>query len=298
MRITLSGATGFLGKQLASRLIADGHQVHMLVRRPLTGWPPDIEYFLWDPPKSPPPAASIMDVDAVIHLAGATVNQRWTAEAKALIRSSRIEPTRSLVGALSALEKRPPQLISASAVGFYGDRADEVLTEESTPGTGYLSEVCLEWEREALLAKGLGMSVALLRTGVVLGRGGGALASMLPAFRFGVGGKLGTGTQYMSWIHMEDWVSAVVHLLQHPAANGAFNLSAPEPATNADFTSALGRALRRPALFTIPTFALKAIFGEMSTILLASQRAVPRALEQNGFRFQHAQLETALRSLL
>jgi uncharacterized protein len=298
MRITLTGANGFLGKALTDRLLRDGHQLRMLVRKPLTGWAPEIEMFLWDPPKSPPPPESLSGADAVIHLAGATVNQRWTEDAKALIRSSRVDPTRTLVQALSAMEARPKLFLSASAIGFYGDRASEVLNEVSAPGTGYLADVCLEWEKEALLAKALGIRVSLLRTGIVLGRGGGALESMLPPFRFGVGGKLGGGEQYMSWIHIEDWVGIVLHLLKNGEGNGPLNLTAPNPVPNSEFTRVLGRALSRPALFTIPAFALKAIFGEMSVILLASQRAVPKAAEGLGYRFQHPQLESALRSLL
>jgi uncharacterized protein (TIGR01777 family) len=298
MRITLSGATGFLGDHLVRRLHAAGHELRLLVRRPVTGLPPGVETFLWNPPRLDAPAEALSGADALIHLSGASVNQRWTPETKTLLRSSRIDTTRSLVHSLSTLSARPGIFLCASAVGIYGDRGDETLTEDSTPGPGFLSGLTLEWEKEANLARSLGIRVNCLRTGVVLGREGGALASMLPVFRLGIGGKLGSGQQWMSWIHVDDWTSAVAFLLGPDFPSGPFNLTAPEPARNAAFTQTLGKVLHRPAFLPVPEIALRALFGEMSAIILSSQRVLPTALEAQGYRFQHAALEPALRSLL
>lgn len=298
MRITLSGATGFLGRHLVSRLLAEGHSIHLLVRTPVTGFPSGVESFLWNPPKVEAPPEAFQDADAIIHLAGAPVNQRWTPESKALLTSSRLDSTRSLVQSLSTLSRRPPILLSASAIGWYGDRGDEVLTESSQAGTGFLAALSVDWEREANLARALGLRVYCLRTGVVLGREGGALPSMLPVFRLGAGGKLGAGQQWMSWVHLEDWTSAVVSLLSGTLPSSPINLTAPKPVRNEEFTAVLGKVLHRPAFLTVPEFALNLIFGEMSTILLASQRVEPDALLKSGFDFRHPGLESALRSLL
>ena len=298
MRITLSGATGFLGRHLVSRLVEEGHSICLLARQPVTGLPSSVDTLLWNPPRVAPPPEAFDGVDAVIHLAGASVNQRWTAQAKALLRSSRLDSTRSLVQSLSTLSRRPGIFLSASATGVYGDRGDEVLTESSSEGEGFLAQLSVDWEREANLARALGLRVNCLRTGVVLGMEGGALPSMLPVFRLGAGGKLGNGQQWMSWIHVEDWTSSVLHLLRSEVASGPFNLTAPEPSRNADFTHTLGKVLRRPAFLTVPEFGLRLVFGEMSTILLASQRVLPDALLKSGFEFRYPGLESALRSLL
>lgn len=298
MRITLSGATGFLGRHLIARLATQGHELQLLTRRPVTGLPANVETVLWNPPRVEPPPEAFAGVDAVIHLAGATVNQRWTESAKVEIRTSRLDSTRAVLHTLSTLSSRPALFLSASAIGIYGDRGEESLDEDSKPGSGLLADLTVEWEREANLARSLGMRVNCLRTGVVLGREGGALAGMLPPFRFGAGGKLGHGQQWMSWIHIEDWVSAVEHLLKTNPASGPVNLSGPMPVRNADFTHVLGKVLRRPAFFTVPEFALKLVLGEMSTLLLASQKVMPKALTGSGFSFRYPGLETALRSLL
>jgi uncharacterized protein (TIGR01777 family) len=298
MRITLSGAMGFLGQHLMRRLLEQGHTIALLARRPVTGLASHVESYLWDPPRIGPPEAALAGADALIHLAGATVNQRWTPQVKALLRSSRLDSTRSLVQGLSTLPERPRVFLSSSAIGFYGARGDEVLTEGSPAGKGFLADLSVEWENEALLARALGIRVNLLRTGVVLGREGGALASMLPAFRLGLGGKLGSGRQWMSWIHIEDWVEATLSLLDEKASGGAVNLTAPEPVRNEEFTATLGRVLRRPAIFPVPEAALKLVFGEMSTVLLASQRVAPEALTKAGYRFRYPMLESALRHLL
>ena len=294
MRITLTGATGFLGRILIQRLSAAGHSICLLSRKPVTGLPQNVEIFMWDPPQVEPPPEAFQDSDAVIHLAGAPVSQRWTAEAKALIRSSRMDSTRMLVQSLSTMSRRPPLLLSASAIGFYGERGDEVLNESSGVGSGFLADLSEDWENQANLARSLGMRVNCLRTGVVLGKGGGALDAILPPFRFGVGGKLGTGQQWMSWIHLEDWIGMVLYLLEHKIASGPANLTSPNPIRNAEFTATLGRVLHRPALLTVPAFMLNLLFGEMSTLVLLSQRVLPTT----EYEFRFPTLEPALRSLL
>lgn len=293
MRITLTGATGFLGRTLVQRLSANGHSICLLTRKPVTGLAENVEIFMWDPPRVAPPAESLEMSDAVIHLAGTPVNQRWTAEAKNELRASRIDSTRTLVQSLSALGRRPPLLLSASAIGFYGERGDELLDESSSVGEGFLASLSEDWEKQANLARSLGMRVNCLRTGIVLGKGG-ALESMLPPFRFGVGGKLGTGQQWMSWIHVDDWVGMVLHLLENQSGSGPANLTGPNPVRNLEFTATLGRVLRRPALLTVPAFALKLLLGEMSTVVLMSQRVVPTT----KYEFRFPGLEAALRSLL
>ena len=298
MRITLSGATGFLGTHLMSRLAGEGHEVRLLSRKPITNLPPNVEIYLWNPPRVEPPLGAFEGSQAVIHLAGASVNQRWTPEAKSLLRSSRLDSTRSIVHALSTLSRRPDFLLSASAIGYYGDRGAELLTEASGAGDGFLADLSVEWEREANLARALGMRVNCLRTGVVLGTGGGALPSLLPVFRLGGGGKLGNGEQWMSWIHLEDWTSSVIRLLKNDFPSGPINLTAPEPVRNSEFTSILGKVLQRPAFLTVPEFALRWILGEMSSVILASQRVIPESLSKSGFDFRHPRLESALRSLL
>ena len=298
MRITLSGATGFLGRHLVERLSKEGHSVCLLTRRPLTGLPSGVETFIWNPPRVEPAPEAFESSDAVIHLAGATVNQRWTEESKKLLRSSRLDSTRSLVQALSTLSRRPGLLLSSSAIGYYGNRGEEILTEESSAGEGFLADLSVDWEREANLARSLGMRVQCLRTGVVLGNDGGALRSMLPVFRLGMGGRLGGGQQWMSWIHLEDWVGSVLHLLQNNLPSGPFNLTAPQPVRNAEFTIALGKALHRPAFLIVPELALKLLLGEMSSVLLGSQRVSPAAILKAGYEFRYPVLESGLRSLL
>jgi uncharacterized protein (TIGR01777 family) len=239
----------------------------------------------------------LRDAEAVIHLAGEPVAQRWTAEAKRRIRESRIEGTRNLVQAMAKLPRAPQALICASAVGYYGSRGDETLTEQSAPGAGFLPEVCTAWESAAAGAEPLGIRVVSLRTGVVLARHGGALARMLPPFRMGVGGRLGSGRQWMSWIHLEDLCEMYCFAAEQPV-RGALNGVAPQPVTNADFTRVLGSVLHRPAVFPVPPIALRLLFGEMSEVLLASQRILPKAAGEAGFRFRFSQLDAALADAL
>jgi hypothetical protein len=241
-------------------------------------------------------ARACAHADVVINLAGAPVAQRWTNSHKVAIRYSRVELTRALLERIAQLEKKPVAYVSASAVGYYGTSLTETFIETSSPGTDFLARVCLDWEREANRATELGMRVAIVRTGVVLGPDGGALPMMLPAFRFGLGGKLASGKQWMSWIHIEDLIDAYLHAID--GTDGALNATAPEPVTNAEFTHVLGEVLRRPTVFPVPELALKALFGEGAMILSEGQRVLPERTLASGYRFRYPDLEPALRSLL
>ncbi|GIU80612.1 MAG: epimerase [Bryobacteraceae bacterium] len=292
MRITMTGATGFIGSRVRARLEAAGREVRAVSRRERAG------FHAWAGPEAPFPEGALEGSDAVIHLAGETVAQRWTEAVKRRIRESRVEGTKRLVEALEKAGKRPGVLICASATGYYGNRGEEVLDETSGPGEGFLAETCVEWERAAARAAELGLRVVHLRFGMVLGREGGALAKMLPAFRLCLGGKLGTGQQWMPWIHIEDAVEMMVWALQEPGLSGACNAVAPAPVRNADFTRALEGILGRPAMWTVPEWALRAALGEGAEIALASQRVMPRVAANAGFRFRHPHVADALRSLL
>jgi uncharacterized protein (TIGR01777 family) len=259
--------------------------------------PPGVRLSVWDPMKGQPPRESLENANAIIHLAGEPVAQRWTPEVKQRIRDSRVEGTRQLVEALSALPRGPNVLVAASAVGYYGSRGDVLLDESSPPGTGYLAETCVAWEREAQAAKALGMRVAVIRIGMVLDPAGGALARLLLPFRMGAGGRLGSGQQWTAWIHLADLAEQVRFAVDNPVA-GVWNGVAPVPVTNREFTRELAREMHRPAIFPVPGLALKAIFGEMSEVLLASQRVAPRAAQAAGFRYRFPQLGAALADLL
>jgi hypothetical protein len=281
MKIAISGASGFIGRHLVKSLAQAGHSLCALSRHA----PASLA------------AESLRESDVIIHLAGEPVAQRWTAAAKQRIRDSRVVGTHSLVETLATLPRRPKALICASAIGYYGSRGDEILTESSAPGSGFLPEVCVAWEREAQAAEAFGIRVVRVRIGVVLAAGGGALPRMLPPFRMGVGGRLGNGRQWMSWIHQEDLV-ALFQFAVESQIRGALNAVAPHPVTNSDFTRELARALRRPALFPVPEFALRLLFGEMAAVLLASQRIAPGAAGAAGFPFRFPQLPPALADLL
>lgn len=297
MKIAISGASGFIGRRLLKNLAAAGHTMHVLSRHAGTNMPPGVKVSVWDPMKGTPPEESLRDADAVIHLAGEPVAQRWTADVRHKIRESRVTGTRNLVQALAGLGRKPEVLVCASAVGYYGSRGEEILRESSAPGNGYLAEVCVAWEKEAQAAEALGIRVAQVRTGLALDARGGALQRMLPPFRMGVGGRLGDGRHWMPWIHLEDLAGIFEFALRNPV-HGALNGAAPYPVTNAEFTGILARALHRPAIFPIPRFALSLLFGEMSQILFASQRAVPVAPEAASYRFRFPQLGVALADIL
>jgi uncharacterized protein (TIGR01777 family) len=297
VKITISGASGFIGRRLLKVLGSEGHTLQVLSRHAGTNMPGNVKVWAWDPVKGEPPADALRDTDAVIHLAGEPVAQRWSDEAKQRIRDSRVAGTRNLVQALGHLDKPPATLICASAIGYYGSRGDEILTEQSAAGSGYLPEVCVAWESEAANAEPLGMRVVRVRTGLVLDGRGGALQKMLPPFRMGVGGRLGDGKQWMSWIHLEDLVG-IFRLGLESRVSGPLNGAAPYPVSNSEFTKALAAAVHRPAIFPVPAFGLHLLFGEMSEVLLASQRVLPRAAEDAGYRFQFPQLPAALADLL
>jgi uncharacterized protein len=297
VNITITGASGLIGRRLLKNLGAAGHALTVLSRHAGTNVPPGVAVVAWDPMSGPPPEDGVRNASALIHLAGEPVAQRWSAEAKRRIRESRVAGTRNLVQGLAKLRNPPQILVCASAVGYYGSRGDEELRENSAPANGYLAEVCVEWEKEAAAAESLGMRVVRVRTGVALDPRGGALQRMLPPFRLGAGGKLGDGRQWMSWIHLSDLAAMFQYAVENDV-RGPLNGVAPIPITNADFTQALARALHRPAVFPVPVFGLKLVFGEMSEILLASQRVLPAAAEASGFRWRFPELGAALKDLL
>jgi uncharacterized protein (TIGR01777 family) len=298
MNILVTGATGFIGRHLTASLTVAGHDVYGLTRDPERAhatMPGVSAFFAWQLEQSPPREA-IDRADAVIHLAGETVAGRWTAAKKQRIRDSRVVGTRSLVQALAAAGRGQP-LVCASAVGYYGDRGDEQLTESSPPGAGFLAEVTQAWEREALQAGQSGAHAAVMRFGLVLGREGGALKPLLPLFRWGLGGALGNGRQWWPWVHIDDVVAA----LQQAAAGawqGAFNVTAPEPLRQRDFARALGAALHRPALVPVPALALRLTQGEFADELLFSRRVLPARLQQSSFHFSYPEIGAALRQLV
>jgi uncharacterized protein (TIGR01777 family) len=297
VKIVISGASGFIGRRLLKTLAQGGRSLHVLSRHQGTNLPPGVRLFTWNPVKGAPPEDALRDADAVFHLAGEPVAQRWSDDVKRRIRESRVIGTRNLVQGIDKLSRKPAALICASATGYYGTRGDEALTESAPAGKGFLAETCVEWEREALAAEPLGVRVALIRTGMALDPRGGALQRLLPPFRMGVGGKLGNGRQWVPWIHLEDLANLYAFALDNPV-RGAVNGTAPNPVTNADFTHALASALHRPAVLPIPAFAMKALYGEMAQILFDSQRVLPGVAENMGFRFRFPQLPGALADLL
>jgi uncharacterized protein (TIGR01777 family) len=301
MRLTLTGATGPVGRRLVAALTRRGDEVTVLSRdarraRDALG----VEAHDWDPMAGPAPAAALAGRDAVVHLAGETVAQRWTAAARRRIRDSRETGTRHLVAGLGALEAadRPRALVSASAVGYYGHRGEERLDESTPPGDDFLARVCVAWEREARAAADLGLRVAHVRAGVVLDRSGGALAKMLPFFRLGLGGPVAGGRQYLPWIHVDDVVGLYVAAVGGDAWSGPLNGSAPEPVTNKEFSRALGRALHRPAFAPVPGAAVRLLYGQMAEIVVEGQRAVPARPLELGFAFRHRDLDEALADAL
>lgn len=296
MRIVIAGASGFVGRALLPQLKAAGHEVLTLVRRAARN-PGEIS---WRPEAGELTAERLEGVDAVINLAGENLAAgRWTDARRERILRSRVNATRTLVVAIGKLARKPRAFLSASAVGFYGDRGDEILTEASEMGHGFLPEVCLAWETHAEGAARNGVRTVLLRFGMVLGREGGALAKMLPLFRFGLGGPLGDGQQWMSWIGMDDLIGAMLHALGDEKLAGVVNVVAPTPVRNAEFTRILGSVLRRPTMLPAPAWALHLAFGTMANeVLLASTRVEPRRLERAGFVFRQPELEAALRSLI
>jgi uncharacterized protein (TIGR01777 family) len=293
VNITLTGASGLIGRRLLANLQRAGHTLTVLSRRPAANLAAGIECVLWDPMQGPPPEEGLRQADAIIHLAGEPVAQRWNEDVKRRIHDSRVFGTRNLVEGIANLRNRPGVLITASAIGYYGSRGDEILSESSPPAETYLAHVCSAWENEAAAAEALGLRVVPIRIGVVLDAHGGALKSMLTPFRFGLGGRLGDGRQWMSWIHLAD-LAALFEFALDPSVRGPLNGVAPNPVRNSEFTQALAAALHRPAIFPVPPFALKLLYGEMSEILFASQRVLPTGPEAAGFKFKFPELPAAL----
>jgi uncharacterized protein (TIGR01777 family) len=302
VKVALTGGTGFVGSRVARALAARGDRVVVVTRAPERhagghaggrAAESGIEYAGWD--------LSLDDCDAVVHLAGEPlIGKRWSPVQKGVIRASRIDSTRKLVAKLAECKacSVPRAFVCASAIGYYGDRGDELLPEDAAPGSGFVSEVCVAWEAEAARAAEHGARVVSLRFGVVLGRNGGALARMLLPFRLGLGGPIGNGRQYMSWVHVDDVAGLVLHALDHHGVRGALNATAPGVVQNAEFSRALGRALHRPAVLPAPAFGLRLLIGEAAEILTASQRCVPERTLASGFAFRYPELDGALAAIL
>jgi uncharacterized protein (TIGR01777 family) len=296
MKILIGGSHGLVGSALVKSLEAQGHEVFRLVRHA----PNRATEIEWSPDRYSIALALIEGFDAVVNLAGESIaDGRWTDEKKRRIRESRVKGTKLLGDALANLSVPPKTFICASAIGYYGNRGDELLTEESPGGNDFLSEVCNEWEQATALATEKGIRVVNARFGIILDQEGGALKKMLPPFRMGVGGKIGSGKQWMSWITLEDVINALNFALANDSLRGPVNYVAPNPVTNAELTKTLGKVLSRPTLFPVPAFAIKLLFGEMGeTLLLGSLRVAPTRLEQAGYQFKHAELAGGLRDIL
>lgn len=295
MKIVISGASGLIGTQLVTTLKSSGHEVVQLVRRSAAAG-----QIMWDPKSGKLDPASLEGCDAVIHLSGAGIgDKRWSDAYRKEILDSRTATTLLLANTIASLQRKPSVFLSGSAIGIYGARGDEQLTETSEHGTGFLADVCEQWEAAAKPAIDAGVRTVFLRTGIVLSPKGGALKKLLPLFRLGVGGKFGNGKQWQSWISMDDEVASIIHLLT-ANVSGAVNLTAPQPVTNAEFTKVLARVVKRPAIVPVPTFAPKILLGgELADALLfTGQRVMPQALTASGYVFKHSTLESALRSLL
>ena len=294
MRIVVSGGSGFLGQALVTALRSDGHSVMVLTRNPRREgdllWSPDVSSGAW--------VAAIHAADVVINLAGEGIaDRRWSASRKKALLASRVTATRAIAEALLEAVRPAAVFLSGSAIGIYGNRGDEIVNEHTPPGTDFLARVCVEWESEAAAAADV-TRLVLLRSGIVLGREGGALPRMALPFRFFAGGPIGSGEHYLSWIHRDDWVALVMRAIEQATLSGPLNLTAPEPVRNRDFARALGRAMHRPASIPTPAFALQLALGELAdTALLASQRVLPARAMAEGFEFRYPQLEGALRAI-
>ena len=298
MHALVTGATGFIGRRLVSKL----DRPTVLTRDPDRAramFGPDLPVFAWDPHAGPPPADALRGVEAVFHLAGENVGERrWTKKRKAEIRESRVLGTRNLVAGIDSAKDRPRVLVSASAVGFYGDRGDETLDESAPPGRDFLAELCVAWETESRRAESMGVRVVNPRFGVVLGPGGGALSKMITPFKLGVGGRLGSGGQWMPWIYVDDAVGLLLRAAGEGGLKGPLNAVAPSAVTNLQFTKALGAALGRWTIFPMPGFMLRLVVGEFATVLLSSQKVVPRVAQTANYAYAHPDLDGALRASL
>jgi uncharacterized protein (TIGR01777 family) len=299
MRVTVTGATGLIGSRLVERLTARGDEVTVLSRNAEAARSRlDAQAIGWDPLHEPAPADALSGRDAVVHLAGENLAQRWTDESRERIRASRETGTGNLVAGLRTADPRPRALVCASAVGYYGPHGDEEVDETSPAGNDFAAQVCVAWERSALAAEELGLRVVRMRTGVVLDAEGGALAKMLPPFRLGAGGPVAGGRQYLSWVHRDDVVGLYLAAIDGEEWRGPVNATAPAPVTNAAFSSALGRALHRPAIAPVPRIALKLLYGDMEQLVTTGQRAVPKRALELGYAYRHPDLDEALRDAL
>ncbi|RME50281.1 MAG: TIGR01777 family protein [Caldilineae bacterium] len=301
MHVIITGGTGLIGRALTQSLLADGHRVTVLSRSPgaVRGLPSGAEVVGWDARTAQGWGHLAAEADAIVNLAGAGIAEgRWTAARKKLILESRVNAGKAVVEAIEGATPRPKVLIQASAVGYYGPHGDEILTEDAAPGSDFLAQVCVAWEASTQAVEALGVRRAVIRTGVVLSMQGGAFPRLVLPFRFFAGGPLGSGRQRFPWIHIDDQVAAIRFLIEHEEASGPFNLAAPNPPTNREFVQQLGKAMGRPALLPVPALALRLLFGEMATVLLDGQRAVPAALERAGFRFTYPEALPALRDIL
>lgn len=302
MKIIVTGGTGLIGSRLVESLSADGHELIVLSRSPEKKQgtvPAGVRLEKWDAATADGWGHLMDGADAVINLAGAGIaDSRWTPERKKTILDSRVKAGKALVAAIRQAEAKPQVLVQSSAVGYYGPSGNEILTETAPPGADFLGRVCFEWEASTAAVEALGVRRPIIRTGVVISTQGGAFPKMALPFKFFAGGPIGSGEQYFPWIHIDDEVRAIRYLLENDEASGPFNLSAPEPPKNKEFVKDLGKAMGRPALMPVPSFALKAAFGEMSTVLLDGQRAVPAHLQAIGFTFAYPQTVPALRDVL
>jgi uncharacterized protein len=300
MKLVIAGASGFIGSALCSRLLDKGHVLTLLTRvTPRDASTATKRWLHWTPGTPGDWEAGVDGADGVINLAGEPIAaKRWTGDQKQKILTSRIETTNSLVEAIRKAKQKPGFLINASAVGYYGPRGDETVTEEAAAGKDFLSSVCREWEEEAKKAESLGLRVIRVRTGIVLGRGGGALAKMVPPFKFFVGGPLGSGTQWMSWIHLEDEVGLMLYLIEHSQATGPFNATAPNPVRMKEFCRILGQVMGRPSWAPVPAFVLRLALGELAEMLLTGQRVIPAAAQKLGYQFRYANLDAALKGCM
>jgi uncharacterized protein len=297
MNYLVTGASGFIGRHLVDTLLAAGHTVNYLGRKRSQAIDQRAAFFSWNINQEPP-LDCVCRLDASVHLTGEPIAQRWNAEVKRRLYDSRVESTRNLVSAIAKLKYKPSVLVSGSAIGYYGERGGEVLTEDSAPGTGFISDLCVKWETEAMKAVGFGVRVVPVRTSIVLGRDGGALKQMAALFRFGLGGKLGSGRQWMSWIHINDMIRLLVFAANEPTLTAPVNGCSPNPVTNAEFTSELAQTLHRPALFSVPKFALRLILGEVANHVFESIRVLPKAAQRHGFDFEYPSLPAALENVL
>jgi uncharacterized protein len=299
MKILITGGTGFVGTQLTSRLIQDRHEVTILTRS-LKGTKrssPGISNLEGDPTKKGPWQEAIKNHDAVVNLAGASIFSKWTEEHKKAIRESRVNTTQNIVEGIPSRPERSFTLFSTSAVGYYGFCGDEELTEESPHGDDFLASIAMEWEGEALKARDKGARVVITRFGIVMGEKGGALNQMIPLFKKYIGGPIGSGKQWFSWVHIKDLAEAFTFLLKHPEISGPVNVCSPNPVRNKDLAKALGKALHKPSFIPAPGFMVKLVLGEFGSVILEGQRVIPRRLLENGFTFQYADINKALQSI-